>query len=89
MVRNNYDSLTLKLHDSLDQYEKYAEKPQHANFFTNMVSGYWQLCLLALSLTLSVLENVFVWHLYHSLNELHYLLLSELLTIKHPYYSFN
>lgn len=38
MVRNNYDSLTLKLHDSLDQYEKYAEKPQHANFFANMVS---------------------------------------------------
>lgn len=37
VVRNNYDSLTLKLHDSLDQYEKYAEKPQHANFFTNMV----------------------------------------------------
>ena len=38
VVRNNYDSLTLKLHDSLDQYEKYAEKPQHANFFANMVS---------------------------------------------------
>lgn len=37
VVRNNYDSLTLKLHDSLDQYEKYAEKPQHANFFANMV----------------------------------------------------
>ncbi|XP_076069430.1 armadillo-like helical domain-containing protein 3 isoform X1 [Oratosquilla oratoria] len=37
VVRNNYESLTLKLHDSLDQFEKYSEKPRHANFFANMV----------------------------------------------------
>ncbi|XP_063221332.1 armadillo-like helical domain-containing protein 3 [Bacillus rossius redtenbacheri] len=37
VVRKNYDSLTLKLHDSLDQYERYAEKPRHAAFFTAMV----------------------------------------------------
>ncbi|KAK4312343.1 hypothetical protein Pmani_016210 [Petrolisthes manimaculis] len=37
VVRNNYDSLTLKLHDSLDQYEKYSERPNHSTFFANMV----------------------------------------------------
>nr|CAD7393323.1 unnamed protein product [Timema cristinae] len=37
VVRKNYDSLTLKLQDSLDQYERYAEKPRHAAFFTAMV----------------------------------------------------
>lgn len=37
VVRKNYDSLTLKLQDSLDQYERYSEKPKHAAFFTNMV----------------------------------------------------
>lgn len=36
VVRKNYD-LTLKLQDSLDQYERYAEKPKHAAFFTSMV----------------------------------------------------
>ncbi|XP_049813161.1 armadillo-like helical domain-containing protein 3 [Schistocerca nitens] len=37
VVRKNYDSLTLKLQDSLDQYERYSEKPKHAAFFTSMV----------------------------------------------------
>lgn len=37
VVRKNYDSLTLKLQDSLDQYERYAEKPKHSSFFTTMV----------------------------------------------------
>ncbi|XP_066992007.1 armadillo-like helical domain-containing protein 3 isoform X2 [Anabrus simplex] len=37
VVRKNYDSLTLKLQDSLDQYDRYAEKPRHAAFFTAMV----------------------------------------------------
>ena len=36
VVRKNYD-LTLKLQDSLDQYERYAESPRHAAFFTAMV----------------------------------------------------
>ncbi|ALC45859.1 CG8379 [Drosophila busckii] len=36
VVRKNYD-LTLKLQDSLDQYERYAEAPLHSNFFQAMV----------------------------------------------------
>lgn len=36
VVRKNYD-LTLKLQDSLDQFERYSEKPKHASFFTSMV----------------------------------------------------
>lgn len=36
VVRKNYD-LTLKLQDSLDQYERYSEKPKHSGFFTAMV----------------------------------------------------
>lgn len=36
VVRKNYD-LTLKLQDSLDQYERYSEKPKHSGFFINMV----------------------------------------------------
>lgn len=37
VVRANYDSLTLKLQDSLDQYERYSEKPRENAFFTNLV----------------------------------------------------
>ncbi|XP_057664352.1 armadillo-like helical domain-containing protein 3 [Diorhabda carinulata] len=37
IVKKNYDSLTLKLQDSLDHYERYSEKPQYAMFFTHMV----------------------------------------------------
>lgn len=37
ILRNNYDSLTLKLLDELDQYERYSEKPCHMAFFTSLV----------------------------------------------------
>ncbi|KAJ8025947.1 Armadillo-like helical domain-containing protein 3 [Holothuria leucospilota] len=37
VVRQNYDTLTLKLQDSLDQYERYAEKPRESAFFTELV----------------------------------------------------
>ena len=37
VVKSNYDTLTLKLHDSLDQFDRYNEKPE-TNFFLNMVS---------------------------------------------------
>uniref|UniRef100_A0A146L9F2 UPF0668 protein C10orf76 n=4 Tax=Lygus hesperus TaxID=30085 RepID=A0A146L9F2_LYGHE len=37
VVRKNYDSLTLKLQDSLDQYERYTENPKYSAFFTAMV----------------------------------------------------
>lgn len=37
VVKKNYDSLTLKLQDSLDQYDRYSEKPKHTTFFINML----------------------------------------------------
>ncbi len=37
VVRANYDSLTLKLQDSLDLFESYAENPTFTSFFTNLV----------------------------------------------------
>lgn len=36
IVRKNYD-LTLKLHDSLDHFERYSENPNHIQFFNNIV----------------------------------------------------
>ncbi|XP_023022641.2 armadillo-like helical domain-containing protein 3 isoform X1 [Leptinotarsa decemlineata] len=38
IVKKNYDSLTLKLQDSLDHYERYTEMPHYGTFFTNMVN---------------------------------------------------
>ena len=37
VVRANYDSLTLKLQDNLDQYDCYAENPNYTAFFTSLV----------------------------------------------------
>ena len=37
VVRNNYDTLTLKLQDNLDHYEKYSERPRESTFFTQLV----------------------------------------------------
>jgi len=37
VVRANYDSLTLKLQDSLDQYDNYVENPNYTGFFTSLV----------------------------------------------------
>ena len=37
VVRGNYDTLTLKLQDNLDHFEKYAEKLNEASFFTQLV----------------------------------------------------
>lgn len=39
IIIQNYDSLTLKLRDNLDQYERYSEKPNHTAFFEDMVTG--------------------------------------------------
>ncbi|KAJ8952699.1 hypothetical protein NQ318_021015 [Aromia moschata] len=39
IVKKNYDSLTLKLQDFLDHYERYTEKPHYTPFFTNMVKN--------------------------------------------------
>lgn len=39
IIIQNYDSLTLKLQDNLDQYERYSEKPNHTAFFEEMVTG--------------------------------------------------
>ncbi|MGH0139351.1 UNVERIFIED_CONTAM: hypothetical protein FKN15_009691 [Acipenser sinensis] len=37
VVRSNYDTLTLKLQDGLDQYERYSEQPKEAAFFKELV----------------------------------------------------
>uniref|UniRef100_H2ZR09 Armadillo-like helical domain-containing protein n=1 Tax=Ciona savignyi TaxID=51511 RepID=H2ZR09_CIOSA len=37
VVRNNYDSLTLRLQDNLDHYERYSERPKEAAFFSDLV----------------------------------------------------
>ena len=37
VVRSNYDSLTLKLIDGLDHYDRYTEKPKETLFFTQLV----------------------------------------------------
>jgi len=37
VVRNNYDSLTLKIPDSFDQYERYSEVPKYSSFFTSVI----------------------------------------------------
>ena len=37
VVRSNYDTLTLKLQDNLDHFDKYAEKLSEAAFFTQLV----------------------------------------------------
>ena len=38
VVRKNYD-LTLKLQESLDQFERYAEIPKHVGFFATIVNS--------------------------------------------------
>lgn len=38
VIRGNYDTLTLKLQENLDNYEKYVEKPKESSFFTQLVS---------------------------------------------------
>ena len=38
IVRSNYETLTLKLEDDLDQYERYVEKPVEVNYFSALVS---------------------------------------------------
>uniref|UniRef100_A0A803V111 Armadillo like helical domain containing 3 n=1 Tax=Ficedula albicollis TaxID=59894 RepID=A0A803V111_FICAL len=39
VVRSNYDTLTLKLQDGLDQYERYSEQHKEAAFFKELVSA--------------------------------------------------
>ena len=52
-MRANYDTLTLKLQDGLDQYERYSEQHKEAAFFKELVS---EPCL-CLCLCLSVLTE--------------------------------
>lgn len=37
VVRSNYDTLTLKLQDGLDQFERYSEQPKEVAFFKDLV----------------------------------------------------
>ncbi|KAL1491560.1 hypothetical protein ABEB36_012138 [Hypothenemus hampei] len=39
IVKKNYGSLTLKLQDLLDHYERYTEKPYYTGFFTGMIKN--------------------------------------------------
>ena len=38
IVRNNYESLTLKLEDDLDYYERYTERPDECSYFSTLVT---------------------------------------------------
>ncbi|XP_041912097.1 armadillo-like helical domain-containing protein 3 isoform X2 [Alosa sapidissima] len=48
VVRSNYDTLTLKLQDGLDQFERYSEQPKETAFFKELVR----------SISLNVRRNV-------------------------------
>lgn len=48
VVRANYDTLTLKLQDGLDQFDRYSEQPKEAAFFKELVR----------SISLNVRKNV-------------------------------
>uniref|UniRef100_A0A8C5PBM3 Armadillo-like helical domain-containing protein n=1 Tax=Leptobrachium leishanense TaxID=445787 RepID=A0A8C5PBM3_9ANUR len=48
VVRSNYDTLTLKLQDGLDQYERYSEQHREATFFKE----------LARSISINVRKNL-------------------------------
>lgn len=37
VVRQNYESLTLKILDNLDYYDRYTEVPKYSSFFTSIV----------------------------------------------------
>ena len=39
VVKSNYDSLTLKLQEGLDQYERYVESPSHSEFFDKLLQN--------------------------------------------------
>lgn len=39
IIIQNYDSLTLKLQDNLDQFQRYSENPHHFEFFNKLVKS--------------------------------------------------
>ncbi|MEE6486111.1 hypothetical protein FKM82_014508 [Ascaphus truei] len=65
VVRSNYDTLTLKLQDGLDQYERYSEQHKEATFFKE----------LARSISINVRKNL----AFHTLSQ--EILLKEFSTI--------
>jgi hypothetical protein len=56
IVRNNYESLILKLEDNLDQYDRYAERPYETSFFTTIVSR--RQCILAFDVWQNLIFHV-------------------------------
>ena len=73
VIRSNYDTLTLKLQDNLDHYEKYSEKPKEAAFFTQLVSIHY----LVINARLNFYMNLFQTNkpkklLTPTLNEMNY-----------------
>ncbi|XP_075248957.1 armadillo-like helical domain-containing protein 3 [Convolutriloba macropyga] len=51
IVRSNYDSLALRMQDSLDQYDRYTEKPHQVPFFSNLMRTILHDCRLGLPIT--------------------------------------
>ncbi|GFT69451.1 armadillo-like helical domain-containing protein 3 [Nephila pilipes] len=58
VVKSNYDTLTLKLYDNLDQYEKYTEKPIETAFFTPLVRSIITEYRLSLSFKSSDMQKI-------------------------------
>ncbi|KAJ8921661.1 hypothetical protein NQ315_010570 [Exocentrus adspersus] len=58
IVKKNYESLTLKLQDFLDHYERYSEKPRYTPFFLNMVKNILCDTRSNISCSLSSFSNV-------------------------------
>ena len=58
VVRSNYDSLTLKLLDGLDHYDRYTEKPKETAFFTQLVGVLWAWHLHPHAVGVAVLPQV-------------------------------
>jgi len=52
VVRSHYDSLTLKLHDSLDTYERYAERAPVAAFLSTILRSVVSVCRTTTDATL-------------------------------------
>jgi hypothetical protein len=51
VIRTNYDTLTLKLQDNLDYFEKYSERPNESGFFAQLLRIVVTDCRQSLSLT--------------------------------------
>ncbi|XP_063726801.1 armadillo-like helical domain-containing protein 3 [Symsagittifera roscoffensis] len=51
IVRDNYDSLALRMQDSLDHYDRYTEKPHQVPFFSSLMRTIIHDCRVGLPIT--------------------------------------